>query len=115
MLKRLWKCEGGAIISAELVLVMTILVIGCIVGLTCVRNAVVGELSTVGEAIGSLNQSYAFPGVTSGEGNGCCERAYTAGSAYRDDPREDQEGLGIRFICPEEPVNGDQQVLQLLQ
>ena len=33
MLKRLWNDEGGAIISAELVLVATILVIGMIVGL----------------------------------------------------------------------------------
>lgn len=59
----LWKDDAGFIISAELVLVATILVIGLIVGLTCVRNQVVQELVDVGQAIGSLSQSYAFAGT----------------------------------------------------
>lgn len=58
MLKKLWKDEGGATISAELALVATILVIGVVVGLTSVQNAVVGELADVAAAIGSLEQSY---------------------------------------------------------
>jgi Flp pilus assembly pilin Flp len=64
MLKRLWNDEGGAIISAELVLVATILVIGMIVGLKSVRDAVVSELADVGQAISQINQSYRYGGVS---------------------------------------------------
>lgn len=50
--------ETGFIVSAELVLIATITVIGVIVGLAEVQNAVVNELNDIGDAIGSLNQSY---------------------------------------------------------
>jgi Flp pilus assembly pilin Flp len=59
-LKRLWSEQDGAIVSAEIVLVMSILVIGLIAGLTSLRDAVVEELADVGGAIGSLNQSFSF-------------------------------------------------------
>jgi len=47
----------GVIISAELVLVMTIGVIGLTVGLSEVAHAVVQELNDVGDAIGSLTRA----------------------------------------------------------
>jgi Flp pilus assembly pilin Flp len=62
-MKRFWEDECGAILSAELVLVMTILVIGMIVGLKALQDAVVNELGDVAAAIGALNQSYSFTGV----------------------------------------------------
>ncbi len=65
MLKKLWNDEAGAILSAELVLIMTLLVIGMIVGLSELQDAVVNELNDVGEAIGSLNQSYFYHGQSS--------------------------------------------------
>jgi hypothetical protein len=61
--RRLWSDEAGFIVSAELVLVSTILVIGMIVGLVSVRNQVVQELVDVGQAVGSLSQSYAYGGI----------------------------------------------------
>ena len=60
LVRRLWADEAGFIISAELCLVATIVVIGLIVGLVTLRNQVVQELIAVGEAIGSINTSYAF-------------------------------------------------------
>ena len=63
MIRRLWNDEAGFIVSAELVLVATILVIGMIVGLVVIRNQVVQELVDVGEAIGSLSQTYGFGGI----------------------------------------------------
>jgi len=77
MLNRLWNDEGGAIISAELVLVATILVIGMIVGLKSVRDAVVSELADVGQAISQINQSYRFGGVQG-------HFAQTLGSSFQD-------------------------------
>src|SRR5436190_12148323 len=65
-----WNDEQGAIISAELVLVMTIAVIGMTVGLSEVAHAVVQELNDVGDAIGSLNQSFGFTGFHGMKGVG---------------------------------------------
>lgn len=64
MLKQLWMDESGATLSAEIVLIGTILVLGVITGLSSVQSAVVGELADLATAIGSVNQSYSFNGYT---------------------------------------------------
>jgi len=81
MLKNFWNDEAGFIVSAELILVSTILVIGLIVGLIEVQAAIIHELNDVGEAIGSLNQSYSFPGTLTTKGP---HSVATAGSIYGD-------------------------------
>ncbi len=63
MLKQLWHDEVGALLSAEIVLAGTILVIGAITGLTSVRDGVTTELADVGAAIGWLDQSYTLGGI----------------------------------------------------
>lgn len=63
MLNKLWNDETGAIVSAEIVLVATILVIGMIVGLKSVRDGVVTELADVGQAFSQFNQSYSYSQV----------------------------------------------------
>jgi hypothetical protein len=78
MFRRLWNDEAGFIVSAELVLVATILVIGMIVGMVSVRNQIVQELVDIGQAIGNLSQSYAFGGINK------CSMAFTDGSYYND-------------------------------
>jgi hypothetical protein len=78
MLRKLWADEAGFVISAELVLVATILVIGLIVGMVSVRNQVVEEMVDVGQAIGNLSQSYAFGGIYKGG------MAFTDGGSYKD-------------------------------
>lgn len=75
--------EAGVILSAELVLICTILVIGVIVGLSEVQDAVVNELNDVGEAIGSLNQSYYYHGQSSSSHHGKL-KSFAAGSAFGD-------------------------------
>ena len=60
---RIRKKQGGFIVSAELMLIATILVIGLVVGLQAVRVAVVTELADVGDAIGTISQTYAYSGV----------------------------------------------------
>lgn len=65
----LWKDDAGFIISAELILVSTIVVLGMVVGLSEVSNAVNQELEDVASAFGSVNQSYRYSGVfSSGKG-----------------------------------------------
>jgi hypothetical protein len=78
LVRKLWSDDAGFIVSAELVLVATVLVIGLIVGLASLRNQVVQELVDVGQAIGSMSQSYAFAG-TKKHGVG-----WSDGSSYTD-------------------------------
>jgi len=52
--------ENGFVVSAELVLVGTILVLGMIVGLTELSYGVNEELEDLGSAIGAINQTYYF-------------------------------------------------------
>jgi hypothetical protein len=63
MLKRLWLDEGGAILSAELILIMVILVIGLVAGLQAVRVAVVDRLADVAGAIGAIDATYNVDGI----------------------------------------------------
>ena len=56
--------EDGFIVSSELILIATILVIAMVVGLQTVRDGVLQELGDVGAAIGSISQSYTYGGVT---------------------------------------------------
>ena len=63
MLKRLWLDEGGAILSAELCLIMVLLVIGMVVGLTALRDAVDFQLADIAGAIAALDPGYSFTGL----------------------------------------------------
>lgn len=64
MLTRLWADDAGFVISAELILIATVLVIGLLVGLVTIRDDVVNELADVADAIAEVNQSYSFAGIT---------------------------------------------------
>ena len=88
-LSLLLQDEAGFIVSAELVLVATLLVIGMIVGLSEIQHAVVAELNDVGDAIGSLNQSYTFSGFSKRkQGKHGRFSARTVGSAFHDSADE---------------------------
>ena len=83
MLKTLWNDESGVILSAELVLIGTILVLGMIVGLVSLQSAVVQELGDIASAFGDLNQSYETSGFASTKSAGTF-KARTFGNEYTD-------------------------------
>ncbi|SFH59633.1 hypothetical protein [Planctomicrobium piriforme] len=83
MIRQLLNDEAGFIVSAELVLVATILVLGLIVGLSQVHYAVVEEMNDVAKAIGSLNQSYYYTGFTAEKASGALKSG-TYGSTFHD-------------------------------
>jgi Flp pilus assembly pilin Flp len=60
--------EAGFIVSAELVLVSTILVLGMIVGLSEVSANINQELEDVGSAFASINQSFEYCGLEGHKG-----------------------------------------------
>ena len=83
MLRKLWNDEAGFVISSELVLIATVLVIGLLVGMVSLRDQVIQELGDVADAISELTQSYSFAGVEYHTGGGT-PTATTAGSMYND-------------------------------
>ena len=70
-----WRDECGALVSAELITVATVGVLGGTVGLNMLGTSVNGEFRELSHAVRSLNQSYTVSGFSS------C-RAWTAGSEY---------------------------------
>jgi hypothetical protein len=80
-MKKARNNKSGFIVTAELLLITTILVIGLIVGMVTLRNSMNAELEDVAEAIGDLNQSYNFMGLLVDNTTGT-----TAGSCYTDEP-----------------------------
>jgi ABC-type dipeptide/oligopeptide/nickel transport system permease subunit len=79
LLHRLWNDEAGFIVSAELILIATVLVIGMLVGLATVRDNIVMELADVADAFSEIVQSYSFSGITG-------HSSSTAGSLFIDQP-----------------------------
>ena len=69
--------EAGFIVSAELILISTIAVLGLIVGLTEVSFGINQELEDVGAAFGSINQAYSYNGTSGLKGK-------MNGSMFRD-------------------------------
>lgn len=84
-MQNLWTREDGAIISAELVLVMTIAVLAMLVGLDSVSDAVNHELNDVAGAFGAISQSFNFRGLSHPRRNGSSEHAIVSGSSFKDD------------------------------
>lgn len=102
----LWRDEAGFIISAELVLVMTIGVLAMVVGLTAVRDAVVHELNDVSHAIGTASQSYSVNGLEKATHGG--KHAYIKGFGFNDDADEcDCKVIELVDVCgKDDPSRG---------
>lgn len=57
----LMRNESGLILSAEMVMILTICVLGVVVGLVQVQTAIVNELQDISLAFSGFNQSYSTP------------------------------------------------------
>ena len=84
MLRQLLNDESGVIISAELVLVLTIAVLAMIVGLSEVAVAVNTELNDVSNAIGAMNQSFGYTGFSGAGGPAGKVKAFSSGATFID-------------------------------
>ncbi|NLF67705.1 MAG: hypothetical protein GX575_01480 [Candidatus Anammoximicrobium sp.] len=76
-LRVLWSDERAFVVSSELVLIATIMVIGMVVGLVTVRDQVVQELADMAAAVSRTEQAFSFSGVTG-------HSSSIAGSAFDD-------------------------------
>ncbi len=71
--------EAGFIVSSELILVATVAVLSLVVGLSEISHNVNQELEDVGSAVGSLQQSFVYRGLSTRD-KGCI-----VGSSFRDE------------------------------
>ena len=71
--------QGGFVIATELVLIVSILVLGLVIGLTTIRDSVNAEMQDVASAVGALDQTYVIMGITNPE-----TTAAVAGSTFDD-------------------------------
>ncbi|WP_437191896.1 hypothetical protein [Planctomicrobium sp. SH527] len=76
--------ECGFLVSAELVILSTTLVLGLIVGLAAIRDAIGGELADLAQAFRGLDQSYYTTGVRGCQKPNGTWSAWTAGSSFFD-------------------------------
>lgn len=73
------KKMAGFAMTSELIFLSTIVTGGLTIGMVTVRDSVVSEMNDVAEAIGSLDQSYAFDGIINSAGT-----IEVAGSSFGD-------------------------------
>lgn len=98
--------EHGFVISAELVLVMTIGVLAMVVGLTAVRDAVTHELNDISHAFGSVSQTYHYTGLQKSCNGGF--HASIKGAGFNDDADEcDCKVIELISVCgKDDPSTG---------
>ncbi|HAH48383.1 hypothetical protein [Gimesia sp.] len=105
MVQRLYNDEAGFVISAELVLVLTIAVLAMIVGLSEVAVAVNTELNDVSNAIGALNQTYAYTGFWSGSHGKT--KSYILGSEFDDAFDDCDLNTSCDIVCGAEGMKSE--------
>lgn len=84
--------QAGFVMTSELLLLSSVLVIGLVAGLATVRDSVNAELNDVAQAIGSMDQSYAFDGIANG-----ADTAVASGSQFEDNI-DSNAGDGTQFV-----------------
>lgn len=90
--EKLWSEETGLVLSAELVLVLTIGVLAMVVGLNAVASSLNQELNDIAGAFGAIDQTYAYSGFVNPLGYGsafgavgtCGSHSFVRGSGYID-------------------------------
>ena len=84
MFRQFLSDECGMVVSTEAVLIATVLILGMIVGLSSIQQAIVAELNDVGDGLGNTNQSFYSSGFSKGKLDRSEIAAYSRGSASLD-------------------------------
>ena len=102
MLRKLWQDDAGFVLSAELVLILTIAVLAMIVGLSEVAVAVNTELNDISNAIGNLSQTHRFTGFSANTGK---NKSEVRGSTWNDDEDVCDLNTSCDLVCGSSPVD----------
>ena len=71
LLKQLARDESGGVNTAELMMIVTLLAIGLLVGMKAFRDSAVTEFADMAQALANLNQSYSVSAIVALDlGNG---------------------------------------------
>lgn len=107
-MRKLFNDEAGFVISAELVLVLTIGVLGMVIGLASLRDSLTSELVDLSAAFGAFDQTFNFRsvsrpsslGIGKGHGN-------VRGSGFAD-TTDECDCIGITFtdVCGKPDTSG---------
>jgi hypothetical protein len=99
IMRKLLNDQNGFVVSAELVLVLTIAVLGMVVGLASVRDSITAELVDLSNAFGAADQSYNVVGLSKNVQVGL-DHARIAGFGFNDDGDDcDCKPLTITEVC----------------
>jgi len=98
MLNSFINDESGAIVSIEMILIITIAVLALIVGWSEIAKAINTELNDISNAIGALNQSYSFSGYHN-TGAGVKDTASYAGSSFVDTRDDCDVNTSCDLVC----------------
>ncbi|MCX7423981.1 MAG: hypothetical protein NT013_31245 [Planctomycetia bacterium] len=97
-MRKLFNDQAGFVVSAELVLVLVIAVLGMVVGLTAVRDSISQELVDLSDAFGAVNQTYNVTGLS--KAKTANTHARVGGFGYNDNVDDcDCKGLTITDVC----------------
>lgn len=106
VLRRLWNDEAGFVISTELTMVASVLVVGVMAGAVTMRDQLVQEMADTAMAISSFNQSFSFSAVTA------CGVS-TAGGQFKDEnlfgDENPQNPVGFPAACSAVSQPADQE------
>lgn len=109
MLKSFLNDECGAIVSIEMILIITIAVLALIVGWSEIAKAVNTELNDISNAIGALNQSYAFTGYhANAQFGGGKNTSVYAGSAWNDTVDDCDLNSSCDLVCGYQNATAEQ-------
>ena len=105
MLKNFWLDDNGAIVSIELVLIITIAVLALIVGWSEVAVAVNTELDDISNAVGKFDQSYFYAGFSSNKiGGAIGSKSIYNGAQFNDAPDDCDSCIGqSAIVCNAAP------------
>ena len=60
---KLWRDESGTVLTTEVVLLTTLLIIGIVVGAKSYRDSLVTEWADYAQALANIDQSYNVPDI----------------------------------------------------
>jgi Flp pilus assembly pilin Flp len=106
LLHSLYRDETGVVVSAELVLVLTVAVLAMVVGLSEVAVAINTELNDLSNAFGALNQSYSFTGFHATDNYKT--KSFVSGSAYKDRVDDCDLNSSCELVCGSCSIMGEQ-------
>lgn len=83
-MRKFFNDEAGLVVSAELMLIVTLIFTAAAVGVSVAREALVQEFNDVSEMIGTTDQTYNLQGFSVSEGVGAKPHAYSHPAGYND-------------------------------